>query len=260
MAQGFQQQQIECTPFALIRSLSSDLVQDEGGEGARREQVPIAPQPRQRVAPVGFAAYGRPILFYVVNCQHLIGKHNLCSGQAAQSKHPFRILMLQLAALKRLRQHERAPDKEGRSLDISFAAGKRAARQNVFANLFIAGGHAPWPHIVFSRRTRDHPAGPDDDGCGRRRYCVELSLELARKPFVVVIQKRDPFALSSIDTPVTRVRSSNAVRQRNHMEPRVLLRGPIHGQFGARILTVDNHDHLDRAQSLGQRTPHCPLQ
>src|ERR1700722_7153081 len=62
MAQGFKQQQIECTPLSLIRSLSGNLVQGEGGQSARREQVPIALQPCERVPPVRFAAYGRPLL------------------------------------------------------------------------------------------------------------------------------------------------------------------------------------------------------
>ena len=53
----------------------------------------IALQPGERVPPVSFAAYGRPLLFYVVNRQHLFGEHHLCPRQAAQSKHPFRILM-----------------------------------------------------------------------------------------------------------------------------------------------------------------------
>ena len=140
MAQGFEQQHIKCAPFSLVRGLSGDLVQDEGGQSARGEQVSIAPQPFERVPPVGFVAYRGAFLFYVVNRQHLIGEHHLGSGQAAQPQHPLRILVLQLAALERLRQHERATHKEGRCLDISFAAGKvrRARRYSPICSL-LAG-------------------------------------------------------------------------------------------------------------------------
>ena len=72
MAQGFEQQQGKRAPFALVGGLRRNLVQDEPGERTGREQVPIAPHPFERVPPVGFAAYGEPVFFNVVNSQRLI--------------------------------------------------------------------------------------------------------------------------------------------------------------------------------------------
>jgi hypothetical protein len=102
--------------------------------------VPVALHPVERIPPVGQAAHGGAFLFYVVNGQRIFDEHHLGPGQAAQAQHPLGILVLQLAALEGLRLHQRATDKQGRCLDVSLAAGQRAARQQVFANLLIVAG------------------------------------------------------------------------------------------------------------------------
>src|SRR6202522_1418081 len=72
MAQGLEQQQMKCAPCSLIRRLGGNLVQDKAGQRAWGEQIPIAAQPIERVAPIGFVAYSGACLFYVVNRQYLI--------------------------------------------------------------------------------------------------------------------------------------------------------------------------------------------
>ena len=166
-------------------------VQEKRGVGAICEEHAVLPAPGKRVAPVAPGRDPGARVLDVPDDQRLI----IASEFKAEPRHPRHAQQpvgVHVAPQRAGERHlagQGARHEDGRRDDHSLSRERRAAAEEILAQVLARIGRAPGPCHGAGLAPSDEAAGHDRPGSACPRQALHLPLEFLWKPQVVVVQE-----------------------------------------------------------------------
>ena len=224
--------------------------QQQGREGAIREEIAVGFRPSEHRAPVGDPADPRSVLVGVPDDQRIIHHRQACAGSGEGPQEPVDLLETGQEFIERGALQERARGEQRRGLDEAFAVEQAVADGQPFAERL---GGVGWParqHEGGAGRTNHDSASHDRQPRRRGRARRELAFQLGREPFVIVVQERHKRAPRLRDAHVAR-RAGALVRCQLQIAA-ALIGQALDRLAGARVMPIGHHEDLQRRHGLAE--------
>jgi hypothetical protein len=183
----------------------------------------------------------------MVNGERLVPRHKLQANtfRLHGAQEPIKVIQSRQAEPPRHPFQQRSRGQNAGGQYRSLTTPKTMLAEEILTQGFPGGGVATRPDQISHFGSRDEAAADDRIGIRGALRLFELNLELPGKPFVIIVQQRDPMTLCLLHASIDGAAESHISSQCPNSQSAVL--DLTQRRSGCPVRPVDDHDHLDFA-------------